>query len=123
MFSFTMSGQRYDFDETADLAADELFAIADIVGIGDDDPIENAIGQLAAQLEAGQMTIRGARAIICIAWLAHRRSGGSLEWPAFQRKVVPATLQLIDTAPADGDGGPQRPSATRQRPKSRTKKP
>lgn len=122
MFRFRMSGQVFEFDADADFTAGELFDVADIVGITDGQDPAAALTQLATDADAGHMTLRGAKALICIAWLAHQRAGGVLDWRAFSRTVVPATLEVLDDGPAAGDGGPQRPSATRQRPKGRKKK-
>ena len=121
MFRFRMSGQTFEFDSTQDFTAAELFAVADIVGISDDEDAAAALTRLAADVDSGHLTIKGAKALLCLAWLAHQRAGGTLEWAPFTRTVVPATLELLDDGTGSGDGGPQRKSSTRQRPKGRKK--
>lgn len=111
-----MSGKRFDFDDTAPLSADDMFAFEDATGI----PVDGTLEEVGAALEAGEVTSRGIRAVVGLAWLAHRRAGGTLEWRAFCKTVEPGTLEVVpDTG---GDGGPQRESATRQRPRPRKKK-
>lgn len=101
MFSFTMSGQRFDFDEDAEVTAADIFAFEEATGI----PIDGSLELLAEQMLAGEVTSRGLRAVVGLAWLAHRRAGGGLGWDAFCGTVAPATLQVVD------DPAPERPPA------------
>lgn len=121
---FQMSGQIFNFDERPELlTAEEVFAVEDEVGM----PLDELLELVASGFESGRVVGRALRAICGLAWLAHRRAGGSLSWKAFTRTIAPATIAVIPDEPpsppaAGGDGGPQRPSATRQRPKARAAK-
>ena len=120
MFRFRMSGKLYEFDEQAEFTAGELFDVADIIGASADDDLGELVTRLATSVSSGHVTLRGAKALLCIAWLSHRRGGGTLDWSAFTHTVVPSTIEVLDeSAAAGGDGGPQRESATRQRPRGR----
>ena len=121
MFRFRMSGKLYEFDEQAEFTAGELFDVADIIGASADDDLGELVTRLATSVSSGHVTLRGAKALLCIAWLSHRRGGGTLDWSAFTHTVVPSTIEVLDEPAVGGDGGPQRPSATRQRPKRKRK--
>lgn len=127
MFRFRMSGQLFEFDDDRPFTAAELFDTAEVLGISDDDDVAGILTGLAESVGGGVVTLRGAKAIVCLAWLAQRRGvrdsgvGAELDWRAFSAAMVVDTLELVDDQ-APGDGGPQRQSATRQRPKGRKPK-
>ena len=122
MISFRMSGQRYDFDEEQDLTAAEMFAFEDYARITLE---EGALDVLALQLRNGSVTGSALRILCVLAWIAHRRAGGVLEWGPFTESISLGSIEVLDDAPVavgGGDGGPRRDSSTRKRPKSRTKR-
>lgn len=120
MISFKMSGQRFDFDDEQDLTAAEMFAFEDHARITLE---QGALDVLAGQLQTGKVTGSGFRILIVIAWIAHRRAGGALEWGPFTDSITPGSIEVLDDElVAVGDGGPRRDSPTRKRPKSRTKR-
>lgn len=115
------------FDEAPEkLAADELLALCEAAGLRDDETVDGAFDVLADAMQRGRMTRRGLATTIAMAWIAHRRAGFDEGLDAFARLVAPATLTWLTdedlAALTGGDGGPQRPSATRQRSKARAKK-
>lgn len=98
MLKFEMSGQRFELDtDPAKLTADELFAVEENCG-QTFDAILDLIAE--AMTDTERTSSRVLRALVAVAWLAHRRSGGRLDWVPFTRTVHPATIRVLgDEAP------------------------